>query len=77
MLHTESLVSLNGTQLSYMGHDAKEIPHFLGDTYGQFAKRLDLSFNQLRSLAGLKMFTELEELVVDNNLLGNDLQLPS
>lgn len=22
------------------------------------------------------MFTELEELVVDNNLLGNDLQLP-
>lgn len=29
-----------------------------------------------RSLAGLKMFTELEELVVDNNLLGNDLRLP-
>ena len=29
-----------------------------------------------RSLAGLKAFTELEELVVDNNLLGNDLRLP-
>lgn len=29
-----------------------------------------------RSLAGLKMFTELEELIVDNNQLGNDLQLP-
>uniref|UniRef100_A0A674BBK8 Leucine rich melanocyte differentiation associated n=1 Tax=Salmo trutta TaxID=8032 RepID=A0A674BBK8_SALTR len=28
------------------------------------------------SLAGLKAFTGLEELVVDNNLLGNDLQLP-
>ncbi|KAA8583731.1 hypothetical protein FQN60_014939 [Etheostoma spectabile] len=28
------------------------------------------------SLAGLKMFSELEELVVDNNLLGNDLRLP-
>ncbi|CAB1439809.1 unnamed protein product [Pleuronectes platessa] len=28
------------------------------------------------SLAGLKVFTELEELVVDNNLLGNDLRLP-
>ncbi|CAG6017017.1 unnamed protein product, partial [Menidia menidia] len=28
------------------------------------------------SLVGLKLFTELEELVVDNNLLGNDLQLP-
>ncbi|XP_037553683.1 leucine-rich melanocyte differentiation-associated protein [Nematolebias whitei] len=76
MAHNESQVNLNGTQVSYIGHDAEEIPYFLGDTYGQFAKRLDLSFNQLRSLAGLKMFTELEELVVDNNQLGNDLQLP-
>ncbi|TKS85698.1 Leucine-rich melanocyte differentiation-associated protein [Collichthys lucidus] len=33
--------------------------------------------SQIRSLAGLKMFTELEELVADNNLLGNDLRLPS
>ncbi|XP_041866725.1 leucine-rich melanocyte differentiation-associated protein isoform X2 [Melanotaenia boesemani] len=31
---------------------------------------------QQGSLAGLKMFTELEELIADNNLLGNDLQLP-
>ncbi|KAF3708172.1 Leucine-rich melanocyte differentiation-associated protein [Channa argus] len=76
MADNESLVALNGTQISYIGHDCKDIPDFLGDTYGQFAKRLDLSFNELRSLAGLKMFTELEELVVDNNLLGNDLQLP-
>ncbi|XP_040906261.1 leucine-rich melanocyte differentiation-associated protein [Toxotes jaculatrix] len=76
MAHNESLVALNGTQVSYIGHDCEYIPDFLGDTYGQFARRLDLSFNQLRSLAGLKMFTELEELVVDNNLLGNDLQLP-
>ncbi|CAF98630.1 unnamed protein product, partial [Tetraodon nigroviridis] len=29
-----------------------------------------------RSLAGLQLFTQLEELVVDNNLLGNDLRLP-
>uniref|UniRef100_A0A4W6DFR8 Leucine-rich melanocyte differentiation-associated protein n=1 Tax=Lates calcarifer TaxID=8187 RepID=A0A4W6DFR8_LATCA len=76
MAHNESLVALNGTQISYIGHDCKDIPDFLGDTYGHFARRLDLSFNQLRSLAGLKMFTELEELVVDNNLLGNDLRLP-
>uniref|UniRef100_A0A8C8HS21 Leucine rich melanocyte differentiation associated n=1 Tax=Oncorhynchus tshawytscha TaxID=74940 RepID=A0A8C8HS21_ONCTS len=32
--------------------------------------------SSFRSLAGLKAFTGLEELVVDNNLLGNDLQLP-
>ncbi|XP_023182648.1 leucine-rich melanocyte differentiation-associated protein [Xiphophorus maculatus] len=76
MAQRESPVVLNGTQISYIGQDSKDIPHFLGETYGKFARRLDLSFNQLRSLAGLKMFTELEELVVDNNLLGNDLQLP-
>lgn len=44
----ESLVSLNGTHVSYIGHDCEDIPDFLGDTYGQLAKRLDLSFNQLR-----------------------------
>uniref|UniRef100_A0A3P8SSD9 Leucine-rich melanocyte differentiation-associated protein n=1 Tax=Amphiprion percula TaxID=161767 RepID=A0A3P8SSD9_AMPPE len=76
MAHSEPPVALNGSQISYIGHDCTNIPAFLGDAYGHFAKRLDLSFNQLRSLAGLKMFTELEELVVDNNLLGNDLQLP-
>nr|XP_046257190.1 leucine-rich melanocyte differentiation-associated protein isoform X5 [Scatophagus argus] len=76
MAQNESLVALNGTQISFIGHDCTDLPDFLGVTYGQFARRLDLSFNQLRSLAGLKMFTELEELVVDNNLLGNDLRLP-
>lgn len=35
-------------QLSYIGHDCKDIPNFLGDNYGHFARRLDLSFNQLR-----------------------------
>ncbi|CAL8256014.1 unnamed protein product [Lota lota] len=72
----ESLVSMNGTHVSFIGHDCESIPDFLGDTYGQLAKRLDLSFNLLRSLAGLDMFAGLEELVVDNNMLGNNLQLP-
>lgn len=35
-------------QLSFIGHDCKDIPNFLGETYGHFARRLDLSFNQLR-----------------------------
>lgn len=39
--------------------------------------RLYLSFSHHhRSLAGLKAFGQLEELVADNNLLGNDLRLP-
>ncbi|XP_018585634.1 leucine-rich melanocyte differentiation-associated protein [Scleropages formosus] len=72
----EIMVLTDGAQVSYMGHDCEQIPAFLGERYGQLAKRLDLSFNQLRSLAGLKDFCELEELIVDNNLLGNNLELP-
>ncbi|CAL8391090.1 unnamed protein product, partial [Arctogadus glacialis] len=44
----ESLVSMNGTHVSFIGNDCENIPDFLGDTYGQMAKRLDLSFNLLR-----------------------------
>ncbi|TNM99923.1 hypothetical protein fugu_012956, partial [Takifugu bimaculatus] len=40
------------------------------------AVTLLLSPYRCRSLAGLRPFAELEELVVDNNLLGNDLRLP-
>ncbi|XP_058882353.1 leucine-rich melanocyte differentiation-associated protein-like isoform X2 [Acipenser ruthenus] len=76
MAGSESRVVLNGTQVSYIGQDCEEIPAFIGEQYGGFAKRLDLSFNLLRSLEGLKAFSCLEELIVDNNLLGNDLLLP-
>ncbi|XP_015420853.1 PREDICTED: leucine-rich repeat-containing protein C10orf11 homolog [Myotis davidii] len=63
-------------QVSYIGQDCREIPEHLGRDCGHFAKRLDLSFNLLRSLEGLSAFGSLEELVLDNNLLGNDLVLP-
>ncbi|XP_055018583.1 leucine-rich melanocyte differentiation-associated protein [Boleophthalmus pectinirostris] len=69
-------IALNGTQVSYIGNDCREIPEYIGKTYGHFAKRLDLSFNQLRTLSGLNMFSELEELIVDNNQIGNDVRLP-
>ncbi|NXT35021.1 LRMDA protein, partial [Pelecanoides urinatrix] len=35
-----------------------------------------VAFVVCRSLEGLKTFSYLEELILDNNLLGNDLQLP-
>ncbi|XP_066535384.1 leucine-rich melanocyte differentiation-associated protein [Hoplias malabaricus] len=76
MAHNDSAVVVNETQVSYIGHDCEVIPDFLAAKYGSTAKRLDLSFNQLRSLTGLKAFSQLEELIVDNNLLGNDLRLP-
>nr|XP_023658602.1 leucine-rich melanocyte differentiation-associated protein isoform X2 [Paramormyrops kingsleyae] len=67
---------LAGSQISYIGQDIEEIPASLGEQYGGLARRLDVSFNQLKSLAGLKAFGQLEELVADNNLLGSDLRLP-
>ncbi|XP_023593426.1 leucine-rich melanocyte differentiation-associated protein isoform X1 [Trichechus manatus latirostris] len=67
---------VNGTQVSYIGQDCREIPEHLGRDCGHFAKRLDLSFNLLRSLEGLSAFHSLEELILDNNLLGDDLVLP-
>ncbi|XP_027452961.1 leucine-rich melanocyte differentiation-associated protein isoform X4 [Zalophus californianus] len=67
---------VSGTQVSYIGQDCREIPEHLGRDCGHFAKRLDLSFNLLRSLEGLSAFRSLEELILDNNLLGNDLMLP-
>ncbi|XP_061019006.1 leucine-rich melanocyte differentiation-associated protein isoform X1 [Dama dama] len=67
---------VSGTQVSYIGQDCREIPEHLGRDCGHFAKRLDLSFNLLRSLEGLSAFGSLEELILDNNLLGDDLVLP-
>ncbi|KAG5831767.1 hypothetical protein ANANG_G00307270 [Anguilla anguilla] len=45
----ESMVVMNGTQISYIGHDCEDIPEFLGERYGRHARRLDLSFNLLRA----------------------------
>ncbi|XP_050998857.1 leucine-rich melanocyte differentiation-associated protein [Acomys russatus] len=67
---------VSGTQVSYIDQHCTEIPEHLGRDCGHFAKRLDLSFNLLRSLEGLSAFKSLEELILDNNLLGDDLVLP-
>ncbi|XP_069741572.1 leucine-rich melanocyte differentiation-associated protein isoform X2 [Narcine bancroftii] len=69
-------VVVDATQVSYIGQDCEIIPEQLGRKYGHFTKRLDLSFNLLRSLEGLEEFICLEELILDNNLLRSDLQLP-
>ncbi|CAH2321698.1 leucine-rich repeat-containing C10orf11 homolog isoform X1 [Pelobates cultripes] len=67
---------VTGTQVSYIGKDCTAIPTFLSRKYGHFAKRLDLSFNLLRSLDGLEGFQSLEELILDNNELGNHVSFP-
>ncbi|XP_035218814.1 leucine-rich melanocyte differentiation-associated protein-like isoform X2 [Stegodyphus dumicola] len=59
-------------QLSYIGQDCFAIPSILGKIYGSQTRRLDLSFNNIRSLDNLELFPALEELILDNNDL-NDL----
>ncbi|KAM4032095.1 leucine-rich melanocyte differentiation-associated protein isoform 2-T2 [Anomaloglossus baeobatrachus] len=68
--------TVTGTQVSYIGKDCTKIPSFLTQKYGRQAKRLDLSFNLLRSLEGLEDFVCLEELILDNNQLGNHIIFP-
>ncbi|KAM8924423.1 leucine-rich melanocyte differentiation-associated protein [Pelodytes ibericus] len=67
---------VTGSQVSYIGKDCTEIPTFLAKKYGHLAKRLDLSFNLLRTTDGLEGFDFLEELILDNNQLGNAISFP-
>lgn len=75
MENLEGSVVLNGCQLSYVGQEAESIPGIIGRKYGKVVKILDLSYNQLRTLNGLNMFENLEELILDNNQLGDDLEI--
>jgi leucine-rich melanocyte differentiation-associated protein len=53
---------------------------FPAEIAGQFAgiaTRLDLSFNELASLTNVGAMLRLRDLILDNNNLGDDLQLPS
>ncbi|XP_063968810.1 leucine-rich melanocyte differentiation-associated protein-like isoform X2 [Lytechinus pictus] len=67
---------LEGTQLSYIEHACVKIPEELGKWYGSKVKRVDLSFNQIKTLKGLESFHQLEELVMDNNALDDSLHIP-
>ncbi|NP_001090099.1 uncharacterized protein LOC735174 [Xenopus laevis] len=64
------------TQVSYIGKECTVIPTFLSQKYGRMAKRLDLSFNLLRTLDGLDGFSCLEELILDNNQLDDRFAFP-
>ncbi|XP_022798230.1 leucine-rich melanocyte differentiation-associated protein-like [Stylophora pistillata] len=72
----EAAVVLNGSQLSFVGQEVESIPGIFGRKYGKVVTRLDLSYNQLRSLNGLYSFERLEELILDNNQLGDDMDIP-
>lgn len=55
----------------------ESIPVEVVERYKKTAKRLDLSYNRLKSLVGVEQFSCLEELVLDNNeLTDSSLTLP-
>eukprot|EP00040_Diaphanoeca_grandis_P022884 m.123700 g.123700 ORF g.123700 m.123700 type:complete len:892 (+) comp29007_c0_seq1:457-3132(+) len=62
--------------LSCTGLDLQTIPEELGAHYGAQVTRLDLSCNLLRYIDNLGSFVCLEELLLDNNDLGDEFVLP-
>eukprot|EP01103_Thecamoeba_quadrilineata_P003955 TRINITY_DN1368_c0_g1_i2.p1 TRINITY_DN1368_c0_g1~~TRINITY_DN1368_c0_g1_i2.p1 ORF type:complete len:232 (-),score=27.30 TRINITY_DN1368_c0_g1_i2:218-913(-) len=67
---------LDGKQMSYVGGGLKEIPTYLGEQYGPFIENLDLSNNEIKSIANLSQFSKLKTLVLDNNLIESKQKLP-
>ncbi|XP_052749190.1 leucine-rich melanocyte differentiation-associated protein-like isoform X2 [Galleria mellonella] len=63
-------------QLSYCGQDCNRIPTALQKMYGPKVKYLDLSYNSIETLKGLEQFNRLEELILDNNKLGDNVTFP-
>lgn len=62
-------------QLCYIGQEVISVPEILGKMYGSKVKSLDLSFNSLTSLKHLELFSDLEELILDNNQLDDTIRL--
>ncbi|GAB1598896.1 leucine-rich melanocyte differentiation-associated protein-like [Argonauta hians] len=72
----DNLVFENG-QLTYACNDINVIPEKLIESFCAKTKRLDLSYNLLYTLKGLENFTDLEELVLDNNWIDDDTEFPA
>jgi len=54
-------------QLTYIAQDRQELPQILATKFGPFATKLDLSFNSMERFDNINHFTNLSELILDNN----------
>lgn len=59
-------------QLTYIAQDRQELPQVLATKFGPLATKLDLSYNTLTSFKNINMFTNLSELILDNNYLEDE-----
>ncbi|XP_045447052.1 leucine-rich melanocyte differentiation-associated protein-like [Melitaea cinxia] len=69
-------LSFEKNRLSYCGQDCQKIPPSLWNMYGAKVNYLDLSYNNIETLKGLENFKGLEELILDNNKLGDNVSFP-
>ncbi|XP_066600783.1 leucine-rich melanocyte differentiation-associated protein-like [Prorops nasuta] len=60
----------------YTGQRAEKIPSGLLNVVGKECTSLDLSYNELTSISGIKDYANLQELVLDNNNLHHLRTLP-
>ncbi|KAJ4456157.1 putative leucine-rich melanocyte differentiation-associated protein [Paratrimastix pyriformis] len=54
----------------------REITPDLGRRYGNLAKHLDLSYNQISNCTGLSYFSHLESLIMDGNAITSHTNFP-
>lgn len=59
-----------------MDQDITTLPDAVVNLYHSRVRKMDLSFNQLTSLDGLEFFSRLDELILDNNQLGDNIRIP-
>ncbi|XP_039749789.1 leucine-rich melanocyte differentiation-associated protein-like [Pararge aegeria] len=71
-----SALSFEKNRLSYCGQECHKIPSTLWKMYGTKVNHLDLSYNSIETLKGLENFTILEELILDNNKIGDSVCFP-
>ncbi|KAJ6637864.1 Leucine-rich melanocyte differentiation-associated protein, partial [Pseudolycoriella hygida] len=66
----------NDEKLIFVDQDITALPDAIVNLYHSRARKMDLSFNQLTSLDGLEFFSRLDELILDNNQLGDNIRIP-
>ncbi|XP_050536106.1 leucine-rich melanocyte differentiation-associated protein-like isoform X2 [Daktulosphaira vitifoliae] len=69
-------INFQNNRLCYVGQDVTCIPEVLGKMYGSKVRSLDLSYNKLATLNYVEHFSDLEELILDNNNLDDKIRLP-
>ncbi|XP_018303222.1 leucine-rich repeat-containing protein C10orf11 isoform X2 [Mycetomoellerius zeteki] len=71
-----SALTLDSGRAWYTGQRAEKIPNGLMRVVGHDCLGLDLSYNELSTISGIKDFEQLQELILDNNKLDNLKTLP-